>query len=252
MTATPSRLRRPESADQGSRAARTCRVVWAYILRAPGTFVWLLILLGTTALMRTMEPELLTHFLRQRSTNLHELSRDPIRVLFLSAMYIDGSYWLPYLVLYNLFHVPAERWLGTRRWLAVAAIAHVGATYVSEGVLYWAIKHHHAPASAVNTLDVGVSYALAGVQGVLTYRIASPWRYVYLVGLLGIYGTILLVSRTFTDVGHFTSVLLGLACYPLVLGRPGRRGWDPVTAYRSVRARCRGLGHRNRPRSTTA
>ncbi|GAA3134093.1 hypothetical protein GCM10010449_63600 [Streptomyces rectiviolaceus] len=46
-----------------------------------------------------------------------------------------------------------------------------------------------APPPSANTLDVGVSYALAGVIAVLTYWVPSPWRYAYL--------------------------LIGLACFPL-------------------------------------
>jgi hypothetical protein len=82
-----------------------------------------------------------------------------------------------------------------------------------------------APHSAVDTLDVGVSYALAGVVGVLTYRIAAPWRYLYLAAVLAVYGIPFFTARTFTDLGHFTSVLLGLACYPLTRGRG--KAWNP-------------------------
>jgi len=73
--------------------------------------------------------------------------------------------------------------------------------------------------------DVGVSYALAGVVGVLTYRIAAPWRYLYLAAVLAVYGIPFVTGRTFTDLGHFTSVLLGLACYPLTRGRG--KAWNP-------------------------
>lgn len=196
--------------------------VWRYVRRAPGTYLWLLALAVSTFVINHINPAIQDDFLRQRSTNLHELSTNPVRVLIGSAFWLDGGGWLGYFVLYNLFHVPVERWLGTLRWLGVLAVAHVGATYISEGVLYWAIRHGEAPASAVNTLDVGVSYALAGVQAVLFYRLASPWRWPYLVGVLGFYGVALVNGRTFTDVGHFTACLLGLACYPLTRGRGDR------------------------------
>ncbi|MEU0937676.1 rhomboid-like protein [Embleya sp. NPDC005971] len=42
-------------------------------------------------------------------------------------------------------------------------------------------------------------------------------------------------GRTFPDVGHFTSVLPGLACYPLVRDRMGR--WDPMVTVRELRTR---------------
>ena len=205
----------------------------AYVRSAPGTYLWLAALFVTTVAVHHMDPEFEKEFLRQRSTNLHELSKNPVRVLVSSAFWIDGATWWPYAVLYSVFHAQAERWLGLLRWLAVAAAAHVLATLISEGALLWAIRHGHAPASSVNTLDVGVSYALAGVVGVLTYRIASPWRYVYLGGVLVVYGSPLATGRTFTDLGHFTSVLIGLAGYPLTRGRGAP--WNPLSVFRRSR-----------------
>lgn len=194
-----------------------------YVRSAPGTYVWLAVLFVTTVALHRMSPEFEEEFLRQRSTNIHELSSNPVRVLISSAMWIDGGYWLPYVLLYSVFHAQAERWLGTARWLAVCVAAHVLATLISEGALLWGIRHGMAPESAVNTLDIGVSYALAGVVAVLTYRIRVPWRYAYVVVVLVVYGVPLVTGRTFTDLGHFTSVLIGLGCYPLVRGCAGRR-----------------------------
>ncbi|MFE5089889.1 rhomboid-like protein [Streptomyces sp. NPDC056638] len=196
------------------------RSVGSWIRSAPGTYIWLAALFVTAVIVHQMSPDFEEDFLRQRSTNIHELSRDPARVLITSAFWIDGGRWVPYAVLYTVFHAPAERWLGTLRWLAVALAAHVLATLVSEGVLAWAIRHGHVPPAAANTLDVGVSYALAGVVAVLTYRIPAPWRYVYLFAVLVFYGIPLITGRAFTDLGHFASVLIGLACYPLTRSRP--------------------------------
>ncbi|MFF3643821.1 rhomboid-like protein [Streptomyces sp. NPDC002564] len=194
----------------------------SYVRSAPGTYLWLAALFVTAVAMHHMSPEFEDEFLRQRSTNIHELSHNPVRVLISSALWIDGGTWLSYALLYSVFHASAERWLRTGRWLAVAALAHVLATLISEGVLALAIHHGAAPRSAVNTLDVGVSYALAGVVAVLTYRIPAPWRYGYLLAVLAVYGTPLITGRTFTDLGHFTAVLIGLACHPLTRPRPGR------------------------------
>ncbi|MFE1288726.1 rhomboid-like protein [Streptomyces sp. NPDC058751] len=211
------------------RGERFVHRVWTYVRRAPGTYVWLTILFVTTVALHHMSPDFEADFLRQRSTNIRELSSRPVQVLFASAMWIDGGHWLPYAVLYTVFQAPAERWLGTARWLAVNAAAHVLSTLVSEGALLWAINHGLAPRSAVDTLDIGVSYALAGVVGVLTYRIAPPWRYAYLVAVLAAYGIPFAIKPTFTDLGHFTSVLVGLACYPLTRGR-GKTGNPKETA----------------------
>ncbi|MFE3637697.1 rhomboid-like protein [Streptomyces cellostaticus] len=201
------------------RARRGLRAAAAYVRSAPGTYVWLTVLFFTTVALHHMSPAFEQDFLRQRSTNIHELSQNPVRVLITSAMWIDSGHWLPYAVLFTVFHAQAERWLGTLRWLAVCVAAHVLATLVSELALLQAIHDGHAPPSAVNSLDIGVSYSLAGVMAVLTYRIAAPWRYLYLAGLLAFYAVPLVASRAFTDFGHFLSVLVGLACRPLVRSR---------------------------------
>lgn len=201
------------------RFRRALRAVAGYVRSAPGTYVWLLILFLTTVALHHMSPDFEEDFLRQRSTNLHELSDNPVRVLFASAMWISSGWWVPYAALYTVFHAQAERWLGTLRWLLLCAAAHVLATLISEGALLWAIRRGMAPRSAVNTLDVGVSYALAGVVGVLTYRIARPWRYLYVVAVLVFFGVPLVTGRTFTDLGHFTAALIGLGCFPLVRDR---------------------------------
>ncbi len=206
------------------RIKRGLRAVGRYVRRSPGTYIWLGILLFTTAAAHRMSPQFEEEFLRQRSTNLHELSDNPVRVLLASAMWLDGGYWLPYAALYSVIHAPVERWLGTMRWLAVAAGAHVLATLISEGALLVAIEQGIAPRSAMNTLDVGVSYALAGVAAVLTYRLRAPWRYVWAAGLLVFFAAPMTVTPTFTDLGHFIAVLLGLAAYPMTKGRRDPKG----------------------------
>ncbi|MFE5032241.1 rhomboid-like protein [Streptomyces sp. NPDC056683] len=199
--------------------------VWAYVRSAPGTYVWLAILFVTTVALHHMSPEFEQQFLRQRSTNIRELSDNPVRVLVASAMWIEGGHWVPYAFLYTVFHASVERWLGTVRWLAVCVLAHVLATLISEGALLKGIHDGIVPHSAVNTLDIGVSYALAGVIAVLAYRIAAPWRYAYLAAVLLVYGLPLTESPTFTDLGHFVASLIGLSCRPLVRGRG--KAWNP-------------------------
>ncbi|MER6124235.1 rhomboid-like protein [Streptomyces sp. NPDC001795] len=204
-----------------------------YVRSAPGTYVWLLVLFVTTIALHHMSPHFEERFLRQRSTNIHELSSNPVRVFITSAMWMESGRWLPYAVLYTVFHAQAERWLGTARWLAACVAAHVVATLAGEGALLQAIRDGAAPHSAVNTLDIGVSYAMAGVIGVLTYRIAAPWCYAYLAVVLLLYTLPLFASPTFTDLGHFIAVLIGLACYPLTLGCG--KPWNPKETLAALR-----------------
>ncbi|WP_030370866.1 rhomboid-like protein [Streptomyces rimosus] len=220
------------------RPAAPARAVWSYVRKAPGTFIWLAILFVTSVIMHHLAPDTLDQVLQHRSTNINNLLHSPGRVLLTSALWLAGGNWLYYFVLYNVFHVPAERWLGTRRWLAVMGVTHVGATYLSEGILALAIHTGAAPHSAVDTLDVGVSYALAGIIAVLTYRLPwHPLRYVYAAGVLVFYAIPLFDNLTFTDIGHLSAALLGLACYPITPG---------------ARARMRGMRSRRRRQSRAA
>ncbi|PCG84017.1 hypothetical protein CIB93_21610 [Streptomyces sp. WZ.A104] len=219
---------RPRAPGTRSPRSTAAAAVRHWIATAPGTYIWLGILFVTAVVLRQMSPAFEDEFLRDRSTNLHELSRNPLRVLISSALWIDGGRWLPYAVLFTVFHATAEHWLGTLRWLTVVVLAHVLATLVSEGVLAWAIRYGHAPPSATDTLDVGVSYALAGAVAVLTYRVPHLWRYAYAFAVLVAYGVPLIgEGRTFTDLGHFTAVLIGLACYPLTRRRTDQETQRP-------------------------
>ncbi|WP_068274291.1 rhomboid-like protein [Aldersonia kunmingensis] len=221
------------NAERTSRWTAGFAAVRNYIASAPVTYAWLAILLVTTIVQHRLSPSALNTVLGERSTNLAHLASDPLHVLVSSLFWIDGGRWLPYLVLFSIFHATAERWLGAWRWLAVGLTAHVLATYISEGSLAIAIDRGMANPALVDTRDIGVSYFLAGVIGVLTYHVAGRWRWVYLAAVLIVYGTPLLVDLNFTAVGHFSSVLIGLAFYPITRGRG--EPIDPVQVYRGRR-----------------
>lgn len=218
------------------------RTVWRFVRSAPLTFAWLALLLLTTLRQHALGPAQLHAVIEKHSTNLHHLATDPVRVLLDSLLWIDGIWWWPYLLMYCAVLVPAERWLGSLRWLVVGLIAHVVATYAGEGALYWAIQQAEVSPRMIEARDVGVSYFLAGMMGVLTYRFAGVSRWIYVTGTVALFGVLLAVDPDFTAIGHFTAVLVGLACYPLTLGRHPVL-WDPVR-----RLRSRGLDrHRHRP-----
>ncbi|MFF0388604.1 rhomboid-like protein [Kitasatospora sp. NPDC004615] len=208
---------------------RWVRAVGRWIGRSPGTYVWLLLLAVTSFVVGQKDPAALHYFLQKRSTNIDQLTSHPVHVLVASLIWTEQANFWFYFVMFHIFHVPAERWLGTRRWLTVALTAHVLATFISQGVVAWGVHHQVLPMNMANTVDVGVSYALAGVQGVLTWGLAGWWRWVYGCGLVVFYLVPLLISHTFTDLGHFCAVLIGLAFRPITRGRPV---WDPGQAVR--------------------
>jgi hypothetical protein len=192
---------------------------WRFVRAAPLTYLWLLVLLGTT-IRQLQAGRHLHRLLVHASTNIHDLATDPLHVLLESLLWIDGRSWTPYLLLFTLFLAPAEHWLGQMRWLIVGLTAHVGATYISEGSLYLAIQSHHAPERLVHATDIGVSYFLVGMIAVLSYRIPRPWRWGYLAVLIAVFAFLLVTQFNFTAIGHFSAIFIGLLCYPLTRSRP--------------------------------
>lgn len=188
----------------------------AWVRDAPGTYIWLAVLLATSLWIRRQSPERRARVLAWNSTSLERLRRAPLVVLVTSGLFVAEGGWLFYAVLFSAFQAPAEHLLGTWRWLAVVAIAHVGATLVSQGYVGWAVHAGRLPRGTLTADDYGVSYAVAGAIGVLAYRIDTPWRYLYLAVMLGYYLWDLLRTRDFTALGHMCAVLLGLGCYFLV------------------------------------
>ncbi|WP_235677824.1 rhomboid-like protein [Mycolicibacterium sarraceniae] len=197
------------------------RPIMHFIRSAPVTFTWLAVLFLTTVAQHLLPRWHLIVLLRQDSTNLHHLASDPIRVLITSLLWLDGASWWPYLVMFCLFLAPAERWLGHLRFVIAGLIAHIVATYLSEGFLYWQIQEAAVSPRFLNARDIGVSYFVVGIVGLLTYHIARPWRWLYLIAACCWFVGAVLINPTFTPIGHLTALIVGLACYPLTRGRPG-------------------------------
>jgi hypothetical protein len=226
------------NASVGARLRSLALAVWHYVSGAPLTYGWLLVLLVTTIVQHQLSGRQLHSVLLHRSTNIHELGTDPLAVLFSSLLWIDGKSLEPYLLLFTLFLAPVEHWLGHLNWLTVGLTSHILSTYISEGILYFAIEEHDASGRLVHSRDIGVSYFLVGVMAVLTYRIVRPWRWLYLGVLLVIFGfPLITMSRhglNFTAIGHFTSILIGLCFYPMARDKQDRQ-WSPARARAAFR-----------------
>ncbi|MEW2137437.1 rhomboid-like protein [Streptomyces sp. NPDC005409] len=197
-------------------APEPARPLRSWIRSSPGTHIWLLII-AVTSIVVVLAPDRVENVLLHRnSSNIHQLDRYPVRALLSSAFWIQNPASLAlYTVLFELFHAPVERWLGTLRWLTIVASAHVVATLVSQKLLLMAIQDHRAPRSMTHVVDIGVSYGLAAAVGVLTYRLPGPWKWVYLAGALTFFGVPLATGGTFTDLGHAIALAVGLLAWPL-------------------------------------
>ncbi|MBO0677827.1 hypothetical protein JRC04_10165 [Mycolicibacterium sp. S2-37] len=184
------------------------------VSQAPATFGWLLVLLATTRVQRSAGHER-GQLIRSQSTNLHHLSNEPTRVLTASLFWLDGRRWWPYVLPYITVLAPAERRLGTWRWLAVGLAAHVTGTYLGQGYLRWSIEREKAPPKLADASDVGVSYFLLGVAGVLSAYVPQRYRWACRGAAVTVLTTNVLVRPTFTEVGHLSAYLTGLAFGPL-------------------------------------
>ncbi|MGW1072351.1 rhomboid-like protein [Streptomyces sp. NPDC002537] len=194
--------------------------VRAWIVSAPGTHIWLLIIGVTSLVIAAASQDLENFLLHRNSSNIHELNRHPLQSLLISGFWIENpSSFVLYAVLFELFHANVERWIGTWRWLLTIALAHVAATLISQEVVLLSIENHSLPRSMKHVVDIGVSYGLAAAAGVLAYRVPRPWRWAY-VGAVGLFFAVpFAAGATYTDLGHAISVAIGLGCWPLTRGR---------------------------------
>jgi len=189
--------------------------VGSYVRNSPATFIYAGIIFVTTWVAAGLPAVQRNALLRTQSTNLHNLRMHPVDVLFRSAFWSGSTAYLPFLLLLAVVLAPAEEWLGTVRLILIFLLGHVGATLVTAVALAHGQFASSGGTSLARTIDVGVSYGAFCVAGVLAYRLPMPWRVPYAAALVAIFATFAFVSGgTFTDFGHFTSVLIGLAAYP--------------------------------------
>jgi hypothetical protein len=189
--------------------------VLGFMRGSPATFTYLAILSMTTWVLVGASPKVAAALLEDQSTNLHHLARDPVRVLIRSAFWLSGYDLLFWAALFLVVLAPAERWLGTSRWLVAFAGGHIGATLLTSLGIWLAIRSGAAPARLENVVDVGVSYGFGAVAALFTYRLAPRWRGVWAAGLVAYATSGILIDRDFTAYGHAAAVLIGFALYPL-------------------------------------
>ncbi|HSP39096.1 MAG TPA: rhomboid-like protein [Frankiaceae bacterium] len=190
----------------------------AWLRSAPATYGYLCILVVTSWSLRGVSPHTADELIRAQSTNLDNLADRPLQVLVASAFWTSGS-TLPWqlLIRFTLVMAPVERRLGTRRTVAVFAAGHVLATLLVGAGIDVGLRHHLLDLDLAHASDVGVSYGFYAVAGALTWLLVPRrWCVVWVAGLLASITVATLNEVTFTDVGHFVSLAIGLGTWPLV------------------------------------
>lgn len=191
----------------------------AYLRGAPATLVYTFTLVVTWySVGAGDDPRLERALLRSESTNVTNMAADPLRVLVASAFWIDSPVF-PILTTGGLLlvMVPAERVLGTRRWVAVFALGHVVASVVTVVGIAVAVRQGMLPQRITGATDVGVSYGSAAVLAVAVHllprralRRAAPWVLAAVLAALAVF------DHTATDVGHLVAFGVGTAAWPAV------------------------------------
>ena len=218
---------------RGGRYADGIWTAWAslraYVVIAPATFLYLLIVMVTTWVIVSSSDPVGYLLLTSRSSTLHVLLTSPVRGFVQSAFWLDSVWELPVVIAYSFLLAPVERWLGTLRWLIVAIMGHVGATLLVAVLIWAAIAANLSSGESVHGIDVGVSYAFGAVAGIFTYRLRPPLRWMFPAALLSILVLILVVQPTFTAVGHILAVLIGLGLGRLTRDEgPSSRSEGPI------------------------
>jgi hypothetical protein len=155
-----------------------------------------------------------------------------------SLFWTDDRRWWPYVPLFLGVVAPAERRLRWWRWLLVGIAAYVFATYFGQGYLRHSISRARAPRRLVNARDVGVSYFVLGVAGSLSGYVERRWRaWCHGVALAALTGNAAL-RPTFTEVGHLTAFVVGLAAVPLAPDRDDMPYPGPHRAAPEERRNC--------------
>jgi rhomboid family protein len=197
----------------------------ARLLPSPGgtpfTFWYLGLLALTTVLLRYGRPAAVHRLLAMSSTDAANLEHHPVRVLFLSALWLQDPHWLLYAAVFTLVLAPLERRIGSWWTVLVFASGHVLASLATELPVLWAVHSHQLPAVDAHLLDVGVSYGLCATAGALLLMLPTPARWWALGGL----ATVVAVGYLVSDPAS-PAAIVTVAGHALSLGI-GMLGWLP-------------------------
>jgi hypothetical protein len=200
--------------------ARRYAVAWAYL----GCFAVVQVVYAL------LDPRAQASFVAWASTNVANLSRDPVGCLVVSAFVTGGSAWgaVVWLPVIALGMFGANRALGNWRLALVCAAGHVVGTLVSEGIVARRVASGVLPPSHRYLTDVGPSYIVVSAVIVALLCASHVWRVLAAVDLLFLAG----VAQIFAGlsqldvaaVGHLTAIITAAVVVPFLIRPrwPGR------------------------------
>jgi hypothetical protein len=199
-----------------SRAAvgRGARLVATIVLRSDIALGYATIVVVVFAWVElTSDSSLVAH----ASTNLVNLQSHPVQVLFSSAFFVSAPSDLAALPVLVVVYALAQQQLGRAATIVSIVIGHVLATLCVAVLLVTGIFHGFLRPSIATAVDVGFSYGLACVMGVLRASVPRRFQVAYVIALLALWSwpvvlgspLLHLTGTSFTDAGHTLALLTG-------------------------------------------
>lgn len=220
----------PAAVGFPSRAAlgRLVRTIAGLVVRSDVALGYAAIVLAVFAWVEiASDSALVAH----ASTNLANLQSHPVQVLFNSAFFVSEPADLVALPVLVVVYAIAQQELGRAATIVSIAVGHVLATLCVAVLLVTGIFHGFLDPSIATVVDVGFSYGLACVMGVLRASVPRRYRVPYAVALLAVWSWPVLLGSpllrltvtSFTDAGHTLALLTGFGLSTLAASRPRAR-----------------------------
>ncbi len=177
-------------------------------------------------------------WIAQSSTNLDNMSSNPLLVLVLSAFVVAPLWYLLLLIPLVIAYGEVQRWLGRLALVVTVVFSHVGGSLFVMTAETVALTQRAVSSSITGRADVGVSYGLAGALGLLLVRVPLRFRGWY--GLASVLGVVALIvfRSAFSAIGHGGAWLIGIGLAWLVYAA-GSRNDRELSASASTSGRDR-------------
>lgn len=192
----------------------------------PATYSYVGLVVAVGIVLTLVSANRASRIVLHASTNLHNLLRGHFGTLFASAFVIGSgaaTVWIIVPLLACLLAL-AEHRLGAMRMVRTFVLGHIGATALVAVGLWIAVQSQLVPNSITTVEDTGVSYGAMAVVGALVVVLPAHRRFVWSASWLSLALGGVVLWHTFTNVGHFLALCLGLGIGRLMI----RRHAEPV------------------------
>ncbi len=187
----------------------------------PATYGYVGLLIAVAIALTLVGGSTATRIVLHASTNLHNLADGRFGTLFSSAFVVSEGAATVFIIvpLLACLLALAERRFGTVKLMHTFLLGHIGTTVLVAVGLWVAVESQLVPNSITMVEDVGVSYGAMTVVGALIAVLPAHRRFVWAASWLTLALGGVLVWHTFTNVGHFLALCLGLGIGRLMIRR---------------------------------